>query len=191
MNSTTLLILAAPLMLVALSHLLVHVFMLVRLPKVAAAIAKYTPTVTALLPAIEDQVIGGPSLIVLAKDLDAAAKADPTNDALALFASRVKRLAGGVVVTMLVLLLVGCSAGPKILHTIQLSSSAVVVAEPCLVKAYELEQQACLDDTPTDLAKARTCVSDVRARWKDVAAGFTDLRNVRCEIEPQKCAGAK
>ena len=135
MNTTDIMLVTAgaPLAVVFLSHLIVHLFALVKLPKEAAFVARYTPTVTALLPAIEDQVLGGPNLVTLVADLDKAAKAEPDNATLVVLAARAKRLVGGVSVMALALLLIGCASPLSLaVRASDLASKAETTVAPTL-----------------------------------------------------------
>lgn len=169
-------------------------------PRAAAFVAQMTPLLMFGVKLAEDVVEAPPEkrAKVALDDLAALATGKPDGEATVLV-SRLRALFGlgvssALMLAFLVWPLAGCSAVPQLattLHAVQLSNSAIVVAAPCLVKAYELDEKACLDDP--DTTKARECVATVRARWKPVAEGFTELRNVRCDIEPAKCVdgGAK
>lgn len=87
---------------------LAHLFALVKLPKAARAIALWTPTITALLPAIEDQVLHGPSLVLAAKDVVEASKANPDDARLVRASAVLRKLVGGLSIVALALL-TGCN----------------------------------------------------------------------------------
>lgn len=105
------LLLAAPLLLTLLLHGLIRALLFVRAKSAAAWLARNTPTITALLPALIDQLVHGPSVVAFAREVDDAAKARPDDAVLTVLAARAKRLAGGMAVAMLMLFSIGC--GPQ------------------------------------------------------------------------------
>lgn len=117
-------------------------------------------------------------------DLDElVAAVDPSGKGTLLVA-RAKLMAKAFGVTGLTIFLIGCGAAAPLAHMVQAEGRIITAGEPCLVSAYKAEQQACLDDHPDT---AKTCVDDVRARWRPVVDALVDEHDTRCQLEPAKC----
>lgn len=85
------------------------------------------------------------------------------------------------------LLFAGCSAPmADVVHVVQVEGKIVSYAEPCLLNAYRVEQESCLDTHP-DVTEAKACVAAVRARWKPVVDELAEEHDTRCKLEPAKC----
>jgi hypothetical protein len=164
MNTTTLyvalgLLIATGYPTALLSHALVHILLFVRLPGAAAAVARNTATVNALLPAALDQLVGGPNLVTLAKDIDAASKNAPENVTLVAWALRAKKMAG-LPLAALMLLLAGCSNYDALRSAVDISNgvaqlegvAAPVLQEKCVRPMQLIAAEA---DTPERVAKAK------------------------------------
>lgn len=180
-----------------ISTALAHLFAALKMPraqKVAERVGIILYAVEKTVEDVEKAAPTGPIAMGTAalKDLDdLVAAVDPSGKGTLLVA-RAKTMAKALGVTGLVLvmglLVTGCGVADGVVHVVQLSSTGLVVAEPCLVQAYKLEQQACVDDHKGDVASAKDCVGKVRARYKPIADGLGELRDERCKLEPQKCA---
>lgn len=181
----------------AATNLLIVVFRSFGWTGAAAAVARYGALAYCAVHIAADLAAhpnaDGAKLAVA--DLDELAEKEP---ALAVkltgATSRIKALLRIVGVTVAVLVLVGCSAAGELAHMVQVEGRIVTAAEPCLVKAYKAEQQACIDDHPDAPVAAAACVAAVRASSKPLIDALADEHDTRCKLEPAKCpapAGSK
>lgn len=164
----------APFALAGLLHVLVHFLLLVHLTRAASAVARYTPTITALLPAALDQ-LRGPSIVVLAKDLDDAAKSHPEIGLLAVLALRAKKLAGAVAVTAFALFAVGCtSITTDLVRVVDASHDAIKDSHDAIAGAEKIELDAAIKAAP-DKATADAKTAAIEARYATVWARYVDV----------------
>jgi len=71
----------------------------------------------------------------------------------------------------------GCGAAQSFEQLAHASRDVLVVAEPCMVAAKQLEEAKC-DGHPA-------CVADVKARWRPVADALDRVHFYWCELTPQ------
>ena len=102
-------LISSPVALLAVVHLLHFVFTLVHLPKVADAISKYAPTITALLPAVED-VVAAPNVRGLNAAINDLEKLATETPAAAVVAARLRSGLKAAGVALACFALASCSA---------------------------------------------------------------------------------
>jgi hypothetical protein len=89
---------------------------------------------------------------------------------------------------MTAMLVAGCSGAMQdVVHVVQVEGRIVSYAEPCLVNAYRVEQETCLDVHKDSADDAKACVAEVRKRWKVIVDTLAEEHDIRCKLEPAKC----
>lgn len=92
---------------------------------------------------------------------------------------------GGVVIGLAAFISPGCASSPEKLTTaVTAGARLLVIAEPMLVKAYELQQLDCLERPEPE---QRPCVERVRRDWQALEDAWAATRTALCDLESTAC----